>query len=345
MLMKDERCYLRKLNKKIVGYCIFPIILMICLTFLSGSYYDKGIYYKMDDIVVEVGDKLPKDIINYMGVLADSNLTIETNAPQDKDGHLTTLGTYSYYLVYNDPTYLYSKLTNVKAKISVVDTIKPVLIVKENTTFDYYSEISPYDVVDCVDASSCKLTFDNEVDTSISGEVEVSIKAVDGGNNENTITTKINILEKPKPVIYSTVYYGGGIEEMNNNNNLKNSLLTEEDKINLRNNIVAFAKNFLGNPYVYGGTSLTNGTDCSGFTMSVYSNFGYQLPRSAISQLYIGTPVNEYELLPGDLVTYYYGHAGIYVGNGLMIHAGTSSTGIVIAPMFEGARTYRRIIY
>ena len=79
--------------------------------------------------------------------------------------------------------------------------------------------------------------------------------------------------------------------------------------------------------------------------MSVYNNFGYQLPRSAVSQASVGMIVSPNELLPGDLVVYYYGHVGIYVGNGLMVHAGTEKTGIVVAPIFAGSKTYRRIIY
>ena len=132
---------------------------------------------------------------------------------------------------------------------------------------------------------------------------------------------------------------------MNEANNQKNSLLTEEEKNNLRYSVAEFAKQFIGNPYVYGGTSLTNGTDCSGFTMSIYANYGYLLPRVSTSQIYIGIDIPASALQPGDLVVYHYGHVGIYVGNGMMVHAGTAQTGIVMAPIFEGARSYRRVIY
>ena len=104
----------------------------------------------------------------------------------------------------------------------------------------------------------------------------------------------------------------------------------------LRNAVVAYALQFVGNPYVYGGSSLTNGTDCSGFTMSVYSNFGYGLPHSSGSQSGCGTSVSLDSLLPGDLLFYTnggssIGHVALYIGNGQVVHASTPSSGIKIS--------------
>lgn len=104
----------------------------------------------------------------------------------------------------------------------------------------------------------------------------------------------------------------------------------------LRNAVVAYALQFVGNPYVYGGSSLTNGTDCSGFTMSVYANFGYSLPHSSGSQSGCGTRVSLDSLLPGDLLFYTnggssIGHVALYIGNGQVVHASTPSTGIKIS--------------
>lgn len=95
--------------------------------------------------------------------------------------------------------------------------------------------------------------------------------------------------------------------------------------------VADFAVQFVGNPYVYGGSSLTNGTDCSGFTMAVYANFGVSLPHSAKAQNGKGTNVGSIEnAIPGDLV-YYSGHIGIYIGNGNIVHASNSRTGIIIS--------------
>ncbi len=112
--------------------------------------------------------------------------------------------------------------------------------------------------------------------------------------------------------------------------------------------VVAYAKQFLGNPYVYGGSSLTNGTDCSGFTMSVYAHFGYSLNRSSYTQVYNGRAVSMSALLPGDLLFYKYNsstisHVAMYIGGGQIIHASTPSTGIIISGMGSPCAA-RRII-
>ena len=99
--------------------------------------------------------------------------------------------------------------------------------------------------------------------------------------------------------------------------------------------IVNFAVQFVGNPYVWGGTSLTNGADCSGFTQSVFANFGISLPRTAAEQCGSGTPVDLGSIQPGDLLFYDggsgIGHVSIYMGNGQVVHASNASTGITIS--------------
>ncbi len=95
--------------------------------------------------------------------------------------------------------------------------------------------------------------------------------------------------------------------------------------------VVDYAMQFLGNPYVYGGTSLTHGCDCSGFTMGVFAHFGISLPHYDASQRSYGTAVYSLaEAMPGDLVCFY-GHVGIYIGNNEIIHASTPSSGIKIS--------------
>lgn len=96
--------------------------------------------------------------------------------------------------------------------------------------------------------------------------------------------------------------------------------------------------NFIGNPYVFGGTSLTNGADCSGFVQSVYKNFGVTLPRSSTDQRSAGTGVSYTEAQPGDIICYA-GHVGIYIGNNQIVHASSPTTGIKV-----GNATYRSIL-
>ena len=88
--------------------------------------------------------------------------------------------------------------------------------------------------------------------------------------------------------------------------------------------IVAYAKQFIGNPYVYGGNSLTNGIDCSGFTQQIYAHFGYSLPRTSYEQAYVGTEVSWSEAKAGDLIVYP-GHVAILTGDGGIVHASNSA--------------------
>ena len=108
--------------------------------------------------------------------------------------------------------------------------------------------------------------------------------------------------------------------------------------------IADYACQFVGNPYVAGGTSLTNGADCSGFTQAVYSNFGISLPRTSGSQAACGRSVSYAEAQPGDII-YYGGHVGIYIGNGQIVHASTQSTGIKISnALYRSIISVRRIV-
>lgn len=97
------------------------------------------------------------------------------------------------------------------------------------------------------------------------------------------------------------------------------------------NAVAEFALQFKGNPYVWGGSSLTNGTDCSGFVMSVYKNFGVSLPHSSTADRGVGSGVGSLaEAQPGDIICYS-GHVGIYIGGNQIVHASTSKTGIIVS--------------
>lgn len=102
--------------------------------------------------------------------------------------------------------------------------------------------------------------------------------------------------------------------------------------------VAKYACQYIGNPYVYGGTSLTNGADCSGFTYRVYQDFGYSLPRTSTEQRSAGKGVDYSDAEPGDLICYS-GHVGIYIGGGKIVHASTEKTGIKVSNA-----TYRSIL-
>lgn len=108
--------------------------------------------------------------------------------------------------------------------------------------------------------------------------------------------------------------------------------------------VVDYACQFIGNPYVWGGTSLTNGADCSGFVQSVYAHFGVNLPRTSSEMRSAGRGVSYSEALPGDIICYD-GHVGIYMGDGQIVNAINSRKGIGILPAtYKGILTVRRLL-
>lgn len=108
--------------------------------------------------------------------------------------------------------------------------------------------------------------------------------------------------------------------------------------------IASFACGFVGNPYVAGGTSLTNGADCSGFTQSVFKQYGYSLPRNSTSQRSVGREVSYAEAEPGDIICYP-GHVAIYIGNGKIVHASSAKTGIKISnALYRDILCVRRVV-
>lgn len=126
---------------------------------------------------------------------------------------------------------------------------------------------------------------------------------------------------------------------------LKKAVANEELESNSSNgvsstraNMVAFAKKYLGNRYVWGGTSLTNGTDCSGFVMSIYNHFGYGISRTSRAQSTNGTTISASNARPGDLLFYSNGgginHVAMCIGNGQVIHASNPRSGIKISNMY-----------
>lgn len=129
---------------------------------------------------------------------------------------------------------------------------------------------------------------------------------------------------------------------------LKKASVPDENKV-LGEQITNYAKQFIGTPYVYGASSLTKGTDCSGFTSSVMRNFGIKLSRSSAEQINNGTRINKNELVAGDLVFFNSGgksrisHVGIYIDNGQFIHSSSVRTGgVIISSLNESyyANTY-----
>jgi cell wall-associated NlpC family hydrolase len=130
----------------------------------------------------------------------------------------------------------------------------------------------------------------------------------------------------------------------NNNNTTRNNNQTQTvfasgEGSELGRAVANYGLQFVGNPYRYGGSSLTNGADCSGFVMSVYAAFGVALPHSSSADRRVGMAVDGLaNAVPGDIVCYS-GHVGIYIGNGQIVHASTRRTGIIVSNA-----NYRRVL-
>lgn len=154
------------------------------------------------------------------------------------------------------------------------------------------------------------------LDDSIDGWVKISL------DNEEVYASAdyVSINDQlPTAITMTELLYGVGVSDV-------------------RVDLVNYAKQFIGNPYVWGGTSLTNGTDCSGFVQSVFKKFGITLPRTSSSQSTVGTTISSSELVAGDLIFYANGgsvnHVAIYIGNGQVVHASSSTTGIKVSNVF-----------
>ncbi|MBP5281726.1 MAG: C40 family peptidase [Lachnospiraceae bacterium] len=123
------------------------------------------------------------------------------------------------------------------------------------------------------------------------------------------------------------------------------SIVDAASGTDLQKRVAKYALQFVGNPYQMGGTSLTNGTDCSGFTMRVYKDFGYNISRTSYQQRSDGIGVSYSEAQPGDIICYE-GHVGLYIGGGKIVHASNKRDGIKVSnATYRSIITVRRIIH
>lgn len=163
----------------------------------------------------------------------------------------------------------------------------------------------------------------------------VTEKGSSYGNTEIPIVENFPISENSNETAStSTAIIGPGISLM--------KAMPEESPVfqeSIGEQVVSYASQFIGNPYVYGGTSLTNGADCSGFVMSVFRQFGISLPRTSREQGRSGADIGGLEnARPGDVV-FYEGHIGIYMGQNQLVHSSNPEDGIKVSPV-----TYKPIL-
>lgn len=143
---------------------------------------------------------------------------------------------------------------------------------------------------------------------------------------------------------------GGGTKNSNPNPNAANTIAAAQAIVaqsggsSNGKSIANYACQFIGNPYVSGGTSLTNGADCSGFIYALYKDYGYRVPRTSWQLREVGTGVSYSEAQPGDIVCYE-GHVGMYIGGGMIVHASTQRTGIKVSnAQYRPILTVRRVM-
>ena len=176
----------------------------------------------------------------------------------------------------------------------------------------------------------------NEVDASEAAENGDTVYDEDGNEVDPSQTTTETTTEDSGSSDVEYDEYGNVIDSDNTvdpdtvDTSSSYSSSSSSSSSGSGSSIVDYATQFVGNPYVWGGTSLTGGADCSGFTQSVYAQFGYSLPRTSYEQQNWGTEVSYADAQPGDLICYG-GHVAIYMGNGQIVHASNSRDGIKIS--------------
>ena len=173
------------------------------------------------------------------------------------------------------------------------------------------------------------------MEKQLDGWVQIDLDTGDSGNGEENDGAYISTRDNNVDVQYALTeaIKFSPMEE------------TANQQASLRSKIVNYALKFVGNPYVWGGTNLNTGADCSGFVKSVYKSFGYNLPRSSSSQRSAGRKVSYSNKQPGDLICYS-GHIAIYIGSGKIVHASSRKTGIKISPKanYRKVLSVRRIV-
>lgn len=234
--------------------------------------------------------------------------------------------------------------------ISVLKVNSEVIVIEK--TDNEWSKINYKDTIGYV---ASKYLSDKKVENTSRSEVQV--RETKKEENQTNSSTNNQDTENKKEVANSKVSETTEVketQEKKNETSNASSTSTNNTTSTSNNNtsssskgaeVAAYAKQFLGNPYVYGGTSLTNGCDCSGFVMSVYAHFGYSLPHGSNPIATKGVAVSKANLQPGDVVIFT-GHCGIYIGGNEFIHAQSSATGIVITSLsssyyssrYQGAR-------
>ena len=223
---------------------------------------------------------------------------------------------------------------NTKKKISImlvladVLIIVMVLVIKSNSTVNVKAKDTVAAANVLVNSDDALDTYkDSEIEEYITVKEEERIKAEEEAKRQEEEAAAQALAEQTARLAANAAIDA-------NQNNMPSAPIPDTSY----SDVASYAVQFVGNPYVYGGTSLTNGTDCSGFVMSVYAAFGISLPRTTGGQAASGYGVSIDEAQPGDIVSYgyngYVSHSALYIGNGMIVHASTPELGIRVDSMY-----------
>jgi cell wall-associated NlpC family hydrolase len=222
---------------------------------------------------------------------------------------------------------------NTKRKISLMLVLADVLIIvmvvviKSNSTVQVKAK-------NTVAAANVLVKSDDALDTYKDNEIEEYITEKKEEERIRVEEEKKKEEEAAQALAEQSRVIANNAAIDANQNNMPNAPIPDTSY----SDVASYAVQFVGNPYVYGGTSLTDGADCSGFVQSVYSNFGVSLPRTAYAQSTVGYSVPVDQIQAGDIISYGYNgnvsHSALYIGDNTIVHASTPALGIRTDSMY-----------
>lgn len=302
----------------------------------KGIELDNGTYISIDELNFALSDYLRKKEQNS---LKGPNVVVNRKGKIKKIVAVAALASSFFGMIPNHVSALGNVEQLQEEKVDEDLIIKEIN--KKQISHALNEEIKPVEIKEPTVSSN--MVIENEI---IEEDIIENIKSVEESVSSNEIVEKnipsvseneiqeFSLEKKDKVIEENKKEIVPKMEEVEPTNIIEDySKLEEPETVQAESgqDIVNYALQFVGNPYVYGGESLTNGADCSGFTGEVYSRFGIELPRTSDNQRNIGIDVEGLEnALPGDLICYS-GHVAIYIGDGNIVHAANSMDGIKIS--------------
>lgn len=332
--------------------------------YLNASNGDTDIINLLEPVDSEYKDIAISNVVNYVNIRKKPNEeskvvgklysnSAATIIEQDKDWYKVKSGSVTGYInaeylvtgekvdklaktvgeriaTVNTTTLKVREKANLNATVNTLIPIDEELeVIKE---LDEWVKVSvDSDVVGYVSKDYVNLRTEFKEAESIKEE-KARLKAEEAARQQEVSSRESNITYSTKSSVSNTVKSSARIVTKSTSNSIPN---TSSSTSSSRQEIVNFALRYVGNPYVWGGTSLTNGADCSGFTQAVLRNFGISIPRVSRDQAYGGRTVSLSNVQPGDLIFYTSGgsinHVAMYIGGGQVVHASSRKTGIKIS--------------